>query len=309
MLTIINAVDRNPTSEATKRSVMFPSPFSLASTNHDSPKFCGSSPFILDCDKFPQFRGIIDAMPTPFMHMALAHRLISDPVLPDSHRNLLRQVWGPFLLGSIAPDARVSSGMSRADTHFFEYVPDIDPPPVTAMLQRHPSLCASEISDNQRRAFVAGYAAHLTMDEGWCSDLLYPVFIEDGTWAKQSMRFLLLHIVLSTLDARDRALLSESDYEHLAATTPDHWLPFMSDEALIGWRDTIAPQLAPGGRSLTVDILASRMSMTADALVEQIHAGETIGLFWQRVPPEQLAEVEEHMYTATRATIIDYLNG
>ena len=83
----------------------------------------------------------------------------------------------------------------------------------------------------------------------------------------------------------------------------------MSDEALIGWRDTIAPQIAPGGRSLTVDILASRMSMTTDALAEQIRSGETIGLFWQRVAPEQLAEEEERMYAATRATVIDYLNG
>ena len=68
-------------------------------------------------------------MPTPFMHMALARRLIADPSLPTTIRDLVQSAWGAFLLGSIAPDARISSGLDRANTHFFEYQPVIDPPP------------------------------------------------------------------------------------------------------------------------------------------------------------------------------------
>src|SRR5260221_4240641 len=107
-------------------------------------------------------------MPTPFMHMALAKRLLADGTFPEPARKFLAANWGPFLLGSVAPDARVSSGMDRAATHFFEYAPIIDPPPVQAMLARHPELVRSAILDDEQAAFVAGYAGHLSMDEVWC---------------------------------------------------------------------------------------------------------------------------------------------
>ena len=53
-------------------------------------------------------------MPTPFMHMALAERLIADPVLPAGLRDLLVSNWGAFLLGSIAPDARGELNLTDA---------------------------------------------------------------------------------------------------------------------------------------------------------------------------------------------------
>ena len=54
-------------------------------------------------------------MPTPFMHMALAQRLIADPALPGATRDLLRASWGTFLLGSIAPaDLDLTEGPFKA---------------------------------------------------------------------------------------------------------------------------------------------------------------------------------------------------
>src|SRR5258708_39750816 len=115
-------------------------------------------------------------MPTPFMHMAFAERLIADPVLPAGVRDLLVSNWGAFLLGSIAPDARVSSGIDRVGTHFFEYVPHIDPSAVQVMMTRHPELAGISLSEGGRRAFIAGYVAHLMMDQILCTALLFPVF-------------------------------------------------------------------------------------------------------------------------------------
>src|SRR5882724_7305584 len=128
-------------------------------------------------------------MPTPFMHMALAERLLADPALPPAEHDLLADHWGAFLLGSIAPDARVSSGLDRVSTHFFEYLPKVDPPAVTAMLTRHPDLRRDQIDDAGRVAFVAGYAAHLAMDQVWCTDLLFPAFFHSD-WADNSTKLL-----------------------------------------------------------------------------------------------------------------------
>src|SRR5436190_432123 len=127
-------------------------------------------------------------MPTPFMHMALAHRLMGDASFPENHKALLQAAWGPFLLGSIAPDARVSSGISRVDTHFFDYTPVIDPPPVVTMLARHPYLKREHLENSDQLAFVAGYVAHLAMDEVWSANLLYPAFIADSAWAPKATR-------------------------------------------------------------------------------------------------------------------------
>jgi hypothetical protein len=246
-------------------------------------------------------------MPTPFMHMALAHRLIADPVLPSTARDLLRTSWGAFLLGSIAPDARVSSGISRVDTHFFDYAPVINPPPAAAMIARHSALRRAVVQDSAQAAFLAGYLGHLAMDEVWCTDLLFPSFVQPD-WGSQLARLLSLHVLLSYLDERDRQKLAPTDFDQLVATTPRDWLPFMPDSALTGWRDLIAPQIAPGGESQTFNILGKRVGMSgADLAALSIH--EMNGHVWSNVPPSRVATVEEAMYDATRRTVLSYLDG
>src|SRR5689334_2305202 len=186
-------------------------------------------------------------MPTPFMHMALAERLLADPVLPQPIHDLLAENWGAFLLGSIAPDARVSSGLDRVSTHFFEYLPKVDPPAVSAMLKKHKALRRIQITDNAHLIFVAGYAAHLAMDEIWCTELLFPGFF-DSNWGDSATKLLVLHVLLSHLDRRDRQLLPDNHYGLLSSAAPNGWLPFIDDDALVVWRDTIASQLAPGAK-------------------------------------------------------------
>lgn len=247
-------------------------------------------------------------MPTPFMHIALAHRLISDARLSGPVHDLLCAEWGAFLLGSIAPDARVSSGINRADTHFFEYRPVIEPPPAVAMLNRYPELRRGSVQDNAMAAFIAGYAGHLAMDETWCTELLFPCFVEADGWQPPAERNLALHLLLGYLDERDRARIPESDYPALAAASPDHWLPFISDEALAGWRDLIASQLAPGAASQTLEILSKRVAIPAARLAQYVgSAAEMQARLWVHVPPQRIPAAEEAMYAATFRAVIDYL--
>jgi hypothetical protein len=155
---------------------------------------------------------------------------------------------------------------------------------------------------------VAGYAAHLAMDEIWCTDLLFPVFIHGGDWGDRPTKFLVLHALLAYLDRRDRELLPGSHYGQLAGAEPHGWLPFMDDNALVVWRDTIAKQLAPEGESLTVEILARRLAKPTEEFQAFVEDEARMNEFtWANVPVDQLAEVEEKMYTTTRSAVLNYM--
>jgi len=241
------------------------------------------------------------------MHMALAERLIADFTLPRAVCDLLSANWGAFLFGSIAPDARVSTGLQRADTHFFEYGPRVESP-AAAMLTAYPQLRRAALSDDAQAAFVAGYTAHLAMDAVWCTDLLFPVFIE-AEWGTQAAKFLVLHLLLAYLDRRDRALLPERHYDQLATATPSHWLPFIDDASLVVWRDTIASQLAPGAASQTIAILSQRVNRSAAEIESALSdEAEMQRLTWDNVPMPVLRQAEATMYSTCLETVSAYLS-
>lgn len=244
-------------------------------------------------------------MPTPFMHMAVAHRLSQDTQVPATIRKDVEKAWGAFLLGNIAADARVSSGLQRADTHFFEYQEIIDPPATLTMLSRHPELRHGKVSAADQAAFVGGYLAHLVMDEVWCMDMLYPHFGRE--WSDSRTRFLMLHMLLCYLDERDYHTLPKSDYVPLHDAVPHHWLPFIGDPDLAVWRDLIAEQLAPEHDSRTYEILSKRILMPADEMAAFVHNEQRMNeSLWQNVTPEIVAGVERTMYERARQVLIDY---
>jgi hypothetical protein len=248
-------------------------------------------------------------MPTPFMHMALARRLLADPALPTSAREFLSAHWGAFLLGSIAPDARVTGGVDRVSTHFFDYTPIIDPPPAKAMISQHPDLMRSVINNDAQTAFVAGYLGHLSMDEVWSTALLMPHFLHGGDWADKRTKFLVLHLLLADLDQRDIQFLPADYYDSLMQPAPHRWLPFMPDENLRIWRDTIAAQIAPNGYSRTNEILGQRVGLPESEITALLaDQAEMDRLTWANVPRDMLAQVEEMMYAAVYATVIAYLD-
>lgn len=237
------------------------------------------------------------------MHIALADRLLADSAMPKPVHQALAQAWGAFLLGSIAPDARVSSGLARGATHFFEYHLPLDLPPAVKLLRMFPALRCGNLSSAAQRAFIAGYAAHLAMDAAWFTEML-PYFSRD--WAAPPLRNILLHMLLCHLDARDRLRLAEGDYTALKSATPQAWLPFMADADLSAWRDLIADQLAPNAHSRSLEILGSRIRLSAAEMQAFLADEAQMQPLWQNIPPSAIAAVEVAMYESVRATVSAY---
>lgn len=246
-------------------------------------------------------------MPTPFSHLAFAQRLRGEPNLPPSLRSLLEAEWSSFLLGSIAADAQTLAGLKREDTHFYAYDRPMEDHPWRVMVKQNPSLAA--VSGDAQRAFITGYVGHLSMDEIWSLDMLRPHFAE-REWASRGQRFLMLHVLLIYMDERDVALLPSSIAGDLSAACPDNWLPFLSDEALVRWRDYIYKQIEPDGVSETLDIFGQRINKTPQELRAILDSEEVMQRdLWAYISPALLAEIEAKMYAHAQEQMMKYLTA
>ncbi|MBC7810608.1 MAG: hypothetical protein H7175_05645 [Burkholderiales bacterium] len=245
-------------------------------------------------------------MPTPFTHLLTAQHLLHDPCLPEAARAFLASEKGAFLLGNIAADARVDSGQTREATHFYAYDGPISRETWRVMLERHPSLKTPTTSE--QRAFIAGYVAHLSMDEVWTLDMLSPQFGR-GEWGSSShFRFVMLHVLLIHIDERDLSGIERWQTETLREAAPDVWLPFMTDATLCQWRDFIAAQLEPGA-SQTLAVLGGRVGMIPEELRAILDSPERMrDDLWANIAPETLTQVEQEMYIHARDQLAIYLN-
>jgi len=243
-------------------------------------------------------------MPTPFTHLETAQRLLNDEHIPPAVRDVLAAEAPAFLLGNIAADARVESGLKREDTHFYSYDKGISDHPWRVMMNLHHDLETAQ--SPAQRVFLAGYVAHLSIDEWWSLHMLGPHFA-GRDWAPRPTRFLMLHVLLISMDERDYNRLLPWQYETLCAAQPEDWLPFMSDTILRGWRDFVARQIAPDGGSETLDVLGARIDKQPAELRAILDSPERLEAdLWAHIPPALLAEVEAGMYTHARAQLLTY---
>lgn len=246
-------------------------------------------------------------MPTPFTHLVYAHRLLNDPALPAQARDRLAEQLPAFYLGSVAADGHLVSHLKREDTHFYAHDRPMEDHLWRVMLSRHPEL--SSPADAAQHAFVAGYVAHLTMDEIWSLKMVYPHFV-DREWASRGKRFLMLNVLLTNMDERDYALIDRSIPPALLNARANAWLPFIQDAALDAWGALIQRQIAEGGRSETLDIIAPRVMMTVDSLRALLDAADQLEIdLWANIPRELLREVETQMYDAALKDLIKYVSG
>lgn len=243
-------------------------------------------------------------MPTPFTHLAVTARLLdaSSP-LPGDVRAALLAERGAFLLGNIAADARISSGLNREATHFYAYDRPMADHPWRVMLASFPSLW-QPVTPAQR-AFVAGYVAHLTLDEIWSLRIVRPYFGQ-GMWAAPPERFFLLNALLVRMDMRDYRLLEPWQRPALLAAEPGEWLPFMTGADLRGWRDFVGMQLPGEGVSLTLQVIGERVGLTPNALGSFIESAEQMAPLWANVPSDVLARAEQAMETQARLDLLAY---
>jgi len=244
-------------------------------------------------------------MPTPFSHLATLHRLLQADDLPAATRTALTAEQSAYLLGSVAPDARIDAPDSRAATHFYTYTEPITQAPWRVMLSRYPSLQKPESA--AQRAFVGGYVAHLAMDEVWTKQMLGPHFAF-GEWGEsRQQRFYLLHLLLSHMDERDLADLPPDVPKVLHAARPGDWLPFMPLAVLAGWQQLIDRQLRPGGHSRTLEIFGKRVGHSAAEMRQQLD--DTAWMqrqLWDHVPPSVLADIEAHMRDHAHESLLAY---
>jgi hypothetical protein len=198
-------------------------------------------------------------MPTPFTHLATVPEILSHPDLAHPLRAGLAAELPAFLLGNIAPDVQTLSGQTREATHFFPVPLDAGPPATARLLAQHPALAQPRKLPPAQAAFLAGYLAHLVLDQLWVADIFEPVFGPDQPWGSFRERLYLHNVLRAHWDAADLARLPPATAEQLGAARPAGWLPFVHDEHLGAWRDLVARQLQPGG-ARTVEVFAERMN-------------------------------------------------
>lgn len=81
-------------------------------------------------------------------------------------RGIIDAHFSHFCVGAVAPDARVRSETGRAATHFFEFRESATWGRATAELfAARPALADPSAVSVEQAAYVAGYLAHLAVDE------------------------------------------------------------------------------------------------------------------------------------------------
>ncbi len=244
-------------------------------------------------------------MPTPFSHLAITQRLLTNPELPTLQLALLEAHLPAYLLGSVVADARIDALDSRAATHFYTYTEPLKNHPWRVMIERNPTLMSP--LDDVHRAFIAGYVAHLAADEVWSLEMLEPHFAR-GTWGKDvRTRFFWLHLLLISMDERDQKSLPHWHAPTLLQCQPNAWLPFMNDGILCGWRDFIAQQLTE--ESQTLAIFGGRIGRTPLELRPMLDDEHLMQeQLWQHITPAILEGVEDRIATFALSQLRLYLD-
>lgn len=244
-------------------------------------------------------------MPTPFTHLSAAQAALTDPLVPAEIRGWLIDHADAYLLGSVVADAHFLAKLRRDETHFYSYDRPITLTPWRVMLNQYPTL--TRAVDDEQRAFLAGYAFHLTMDEVWTLDMLH-VHFAHGDWGTRHQRFLMLHVMLIGMDERDLARVEARAVAAMRDAQPGEWLPFLSASVLREWAEIMHRQIKPDGHSETYEIIAPRVGMSPDELyaVLRDHARAEVEL-WAHIPRSTLAAVETRMIASAREQMLAYL--
>lgn len=242
-------------------------------------------------------------MPTPFSHLYISQLLLEDARLPEGLQARIREQRPSFLLGGIVADQRPTGG-NRATTHFYHYYKPMPDHPWREMLRQHPVLKQPRTEAHQ--ACMLGYVAHLAADEYWARHMLKPHFAQ-GTWGTDmDARFFMLHLLLVTMDERDEQHLAAGIDRDLMRATPEQWLPFLSDQEIITWRDFISQQLRDNA-SQTLSIFGKRINTTPERMRQLLNDAPFMqAQLWQYVPQETLATIEANLYEFSHAQMVVY---
>lgn len=213
-------------------------------------------------------------MPTPFMHLQMAERLLDDSRLDPQVRQILGDHLPAYYLGNVAPDYQTITSIPRERTHFYDLPPSVGDDACLTMLTQYPELSAARAQSQVQAAFISAYCSHLLLDLRWYREILIPFFLGPGDWEDHRHRFIVHNTLLTYLDKQAFYSLPESAAETLEAAKPNSWLPFASDADLSAWRDFLVSQMKPGATPQTVEIYAGRLSMSPEEFSENLDRPE-----------------------------------
>lgn len=172
-------------------------------------------------------------MPSLGSHLAHSHGLakrLGHPYI-DADR-------GAFYMGATAPDMRVLMKVDRRHTHFYELDEFGKQDSVAAMFEAYPELSSAASLDPTTRAFMAGYLAHLLMDEIYIEQV-YRVFFGEKSplggdlWANVLDRALQYEMNRRQLEDLDAMCRIRRAVQQVAGEPSVEFLP---DELLAEWQ-------------------------------------------------------------------------
>ncbi|MGH2538554.1 MAG: zinc dependent phospholipase C family protein [Candidatus Promineifilaceae bacterium] len=244
-------------------------------------------------------------MPTPFMHLEIAERILADGALRPGVRRLLLAAYPAYYLGHVAPDYQTVSVASRETSHFYLMPPRPENQPERDLLAAYPGLARAERLSREHAVFVAAYCTHLILDLRWYREVLVALFLEPDQWASWGERFLSHNAMLTLLDRRAVESLPPQAAETLASAKPCGWLPFADDEELRAWRDLLASQLEPGLPVRTHEVYAGRMRMEPAEFVALLEDPAWLSeQLYDKVPLDQV----ETVLTAAKGDCVAFFN-
>jgi hypothetical protein len=248
-------------------------------------------------------------VPTPFYHLDLAEKLLSHGALEPSLRERLLGSRSAFLFGNTAPDFVTLAGLPREAGHFFDVPIRRSQPAHRRLLEIYPGLSApSRLPDNQA-AFLAGYLAHLWLDQAWIIGVFEPIFGPDVHRDSFQQRLLDHNLLRAHMDRGARRHLPDGLAKDLAGARPHDWLPFADDRALAIWRDHLAEQLLPGGHSRTIDVFAHRHGISPTDFTQQLNSPPVMSeAVFKHLPPELLSKLQKMWLERSIELVNNYLS-
>jgi len=252
-------------------------------------------------------------MPTPVMHLALAEEILRGDALSPATRRLLIEQRGPFLLGNTAPDVQTVSGQERAETHFY-HVWRPPPPDESArsacesLLAAHPALARADALPPAQAAFVAGYLAHLLLDELWLKRVFRRYFLQD--WGPLEERLFLHNVLRTWMDRRDQRRLNGTVAAALREAEPRGWLAFVGDDPLRRWRDLLVAQFDPGRSIQTAEVFAQRMGVPVRTIEHVLASPRQMEeRIFRHLSQDTLESFHDASYRQSLVLIDNYIGG
>ncbi len=245
-------------------------------------------------------------MPTPFMHLQIAERILAQDSLEEEIRQLVRSFLPAFYLGNVAPDYQTICNIPREKTHFYRLPPDPKNRGFPQMMATYPELSQPSTLGEEQAVFISAYCAHLMLDLRWYDEVLIPFFVEPVEWESNHQRFVVHNTLLTYLDKQAVSVLPEDTANTLAAAKPMEWLPFADDRDLASWRDLLVDQLQPGARLRTIEIYAERLYLTPEEFAANLEKSSWMDEYlFNRVP---IQEVQQTLTSAVHESVELILN-